>query len=117
MSSDTLHTPLCPLSHRHVGRAAADVWCIAGRDVRRRGAARLRCPRCCRTGAMRGGGGGKGNEQAMKSVMLSIRPEWCALIASGRKTIEVRDDRTDGCTDDRPKDYYAISQAMGFSTR
>lgn len=29
----------------------------------------------------------------MKSVMISIRPEWCALIASGRKTIEVRKTR------------------------
>lgn len=26
----------------------------------------------------------------MKSVMLSIKPRWCELIASGRKTIEVR---------------------------
>ncbi|KAF5053589.1 hypothetical protein DSECCO2_396910 [anaerobic digester metagenome] len=26
----------------------------------------------------------------MKSVMLSIRPQWCELIASGKKTIEVR---------------------------
>lgn len=26
----------------------------------------------------------------MKSVMLSIKPKWCELIASGRKTIEVR---------------------------
>lgn len=26
----------------------------------------------------------------MKSVMLSIRPEWCEKIASGQKTIEVR---------------------------
>lgn len=26
----------------------------------------------------------------MKSVMISIKPEWCELIASGRKTIEVR---------------------------
>lgn len=26
----------------------------------------------------------------MKAVMLSIRPEWCAKIASGKKTIEVR---------------------------
>lgn len=26
----------------------------------------------------------------MKSVMLSIQPKWCELIASGRKTIEVR---------------------------
>lgn len=29
-------------------------------------------------------------EDTMKSVMLSIKPEWCELIASGRKTIEVR---------------------------
>ena len=26
----------------------------------------------------------------MKSVMLSIRPKWCEMIASGEKTIEVR---------------------------
>lgn len=26
----------------------------------------------------------------MKSVLVSIRPKWCALIASGKKTIEVR---------------------------
>ena len=26
----------------------------------------------------------------MKAVMISIRPEWCAMIANGRKTIEVR---------------------------
>lgn len=26
----------------------------------------------------------------MKSVLISIRPEWCAKIASGEKTIEVR---------------------------
>lgn len=26
----------------------------------------------------------------MKSVLISIRPEWCGLIASGKKTIEVR---------------------------
>ena len=29
----------------------------------------------------------------MKSVMLSIKPKWCELIASGRKTIEVRKSR------------------------
>lgn len=29
----------------------------------------------------------------MKSVMLSIRPKWCELIASGKKTIEVRKTR------------------------
>lgn len=26
----------------------------------------------------------------MKSVMLSIRPKWCELIATGKKTVEVR---------------------------
>lgn len=26
----------------------------------------------------------------LKSVLISIRPEWCELIASGKKTIEVR---------------------------
>ena len=26
----------------------------------------------------------------MKSVLLSIKPEWCELIASGKKTLEVR---------------------------
>ena len=26
----------------------------------------------------------------MKSVMISIRPKWCELIASGKKTVEVR---------------------------
>ncbi len=29
----------------------------------------------------------------MKSVMLSIKPKWCELIASGKKTIEVRKTR------------------------
>ena len=29
----------------------------------------------------------------MKSVLLSIQPKWCELIASGRKTIEVRKTR------------------------
>lgn len=29
----------------------------------------------------------------MKAVMLSIRPEWCSKIASGKKTIEVRKTR------------------------
>lgn len=29
----------------------------------------------------------------MKSVLISIKPKWCALIANGRKTIEVRKTR------------------------
>lgn len=28
--------------------------------------------------------------KSVKSVMISIRPQWCELIASGKKTIEVR---------------------------
>ena len=29
----------------------------------------------------------------MKSVLMSIRPEWCEKIANGKKTIEVRKTR------------------------
>ena len=29
----------------------------------------------------------------MKSVMISIKPKWCELIASGKKTVEVRKSR------------------------
>ena len=29
----------------------------------------------------------------MKAIMLSIRPQWCEMIASGKKTIEVRKTR------------------------
>lgn len=29
-------------------------------------------------------------DRQMKSVLISIRPQWCELIASGKKTIEVR---------------------------
>lgn len=29
----------------------------------------------------------------MKAVMISVRPKWCELIASGRKTVEVRKTR------------------------
>lgn len=32
----------------------------------------------------------KEDERIMKSVLISIHPKWCALIASGKKTIEVR---------------------------
>lgn len=31
--------------------------------------------------------------ESMKSVLISIRPKWCELIASGEKTIEVRKTR------------------------
>lgn len=29
----------------------------------------------------------------MKAVLISIQPKWCELIASGKKTIEVRKTR------------------------
>lgn len=29
----------------------------------------------------------------MKAVMLSINPKWCELIASGKKTVEIRKTR------------------------
>lgn len=29
----------------------------------------------------------------MKSVLISIKPKWCELIASGKKTVEVRKTR------------------------
>ena len=29
----------------------------------------------------------------MKSILISIQPKWCELIASGKKTIEVRKTR------------------------
>jgi predicted transcriptional regulator len=31
----------------------------------------------------------------MQSVLISIKPQWCELIASGKKTIEVRKTRTE----------------------
>lgn len=34
----------------------------------------------------------------MIDVLLSIRPKWCNLIASSKKTIEVRKNRTNLCT-------------------
>ena len=38
--------------------------------------------------------GGVGRESArMKSVLISIRPCWCNLIASGQKTLEIRKSR------------------------
>ena len=33
---------------------------------------------------------GYGEVDGVKSVLISIRPEWCAKIASGEKTVEVR---------------------------
>lgn len=55
----------------------------------------------------------------MKSVMISIQPKWCELIANGKKTIEVRKSRPKletpfkvyiYCT--KPKNYYKISNCM-----
>ena len=35
----------------------------------------------------------KGGIDVRQAVMISIRPQWCELIASGRKTVEVRKTR------------------------
>ena len=51
----------------------------------------------------------------MKSVLISIQPRWCELIASGKKTVEVRKTRPKletpfkcyiYCT--KPKEYFSI---------
>lgn len=53
----------------------------------------------------------------MKSVILSIKPKWCELIASGQKTVEVRKTRPKietpfKCyiyeTKDKTKQYYDV---------
>ena len=44
-----------------------------------------------------------------KAVMISIRPKWCNLIASGKKTIEVRKTR-------QKKEADAV-QAMGNANK
>ena len=36
---------------------------------------------------------GRVKGEKMKSVLISVRPKWCELIASGKKTIEVRKTR------------------------
>ena len=36
---------------------------------------------------------GYGEVFGVKSVLISIRPEWCKMIAEGKKTIEVRKTR------------------------
>ena len=55
----------------------------------------------------------------MKSVLISIQPKWCELIANGKKTIEVRKTKPKlktpfkvyiYCT--KPKNYYKISSCM-----
>ena len=58
----------------------------------------------------------------MNSVLLSVRPQWCELIANGKKTIEVRKTRPKletpfkcyiYCT--APKKFYKISEHMATS--
>lgn len=57
----------------------------------------------------------------MKSVLISIQPKWCELIASGKKTIEVRKSRPRletpfkvyiYCTQGKFKDLGAIGDEM-----
>ena len=59
----------------------------------------------------------------MKSVLISIRPQWCEKIANGDKTIEVRKSRPKletpfkcyiYCT--APKKFYKISEHMATSS-
>lgn len=58
----------------------------------------------------------------MKSVLISIRPEWCDKIASGEKTIEIRKNKPTielpfkcyiYCT--KPKSYFRVGSGMCFS--
>ena len=35
----------------------------------------------------------------MKSVLISIQPKWCDLIASGKKTVPDCEERTPRCED------------------
>lgn len=58
----------------------------------------------------------------MKSVLISIQPKWCELIASGKKTIEVRKTKPKletpfkvyiYCT--KPRHYYKISRHLLIS--
>ena len=67
---------------------------------------------------------GKGG-RSVKSILISIRPMWCELIASGKKTIEVRKTRPKietpfkcyiyctGVKSMNLRDYVAVHQATG----
>ena len=57
----------------------------------------------------------------MKSVLISIQPKWCELIASGKKTVEVRKTRPKldtpfkcyiYCTQGKLKDLGVIGETM-----
>lgn len=59
----------------------------------------------------------------MQAVMLSIRPEWCALISSGKKTVEIRKTRPNietpfkcyiYCTKAKNKEEKLILQSFGY---
>lgn len=50
----------------------------------------------------------------MKSVLISIRPEWCEKIASGEKTIEVRKTRPRCETPFKCYIYCAKAKRIGF---
>ena len=59
----------------------------------------------------------------MQSVLISIRPQWCEKIASGKKTLEIRKTRPKletpfkcyiYCT--APKKFYKISEYMATSS-
>ena len=63
----------------------------------------------------------------MKSIMISIKPKWCELIANGKKTIEIRKTRpkidtpfkcyiycTKGKIDTSPKTIWWKANSSGF---
>lgn len=56
-------------------------------------------------------------EDSMKSVLMSIKPQWCELIASGKKTIEVRKTRPKiEKVGDKFKCYIYMTKDIRFNT-
>ena len=58
----------------------------------------------------------------MKSILISIQPKWCELIASGKKTVEVRKSKPKLETPfkcyiyaTKPKKYYKVSEHLATS--
>jgi len=62
----------------------------------------------------------------MESVLISIQPKWCELIASGKKTIEVRKTRPKldtpfkvyiYCTKDKKNIFFPPLKKLKFGIR
>lgn len=47
----------------------------------------------------------------MKAILMSIRPKWCELIASGKKTVEIRKNRPKLKTPNEPFKVYIYMSA------